>query len=114
MLMTPVEAYIYIYDLLSETLKAAQLCWNGNDKKELQILIGELSYSEPDTHTNTIGTGDPAAWYDWIKAVSKITPNEQITQEEAKKAIIELMMEYNKQGFSLSKTIDCIKEQPVL
>jgi hypothetical protein len=48
----------------------------------------------------------PNAWDDWVEAVRKTLPNGRITEEEAIKAIIELMKQYNNEGFDLNEVIN--------
>lgn len=46
---------------------------------------------------------DPAAWNDWVEAVKKVSTKDDISEEDAKKAIILLLQEYNDHhGFDLS------------
>jgi len=107
MYMTITDALTYVVGILDELW-----CWIHDD--ELQILLGEIR-PVARRSADELVTQDPAAWSDWVEAVKKVSKDVEITREvtedEAKKAIIELMKEYNTQGFALEKIIEHIEKQ---
>ena len=88
-------------------------------------MFGILSNFYAETHDNELGgvlggfdtsfSGkpfEPAAWQDWIKAVQKITSSEQITEEEARQAMLVLMKDYDAHdGFDLKKVIQYFSQE---
>ncbi len=50
-------------------------------------------------------TADPAAWHDWLTAVAKVTPKEEISETEAGEAMLVLLREYH-HGFDLREVIE--------
>lgn len=53
---------------------------------------------------------DGPFWDHWVEAVRKMLPDGCITEEQAKKALVLLMQEYNNQGFQLNNIIDNIDD----
>jgi hypothetical protein len=100
MLMSKAEALFYIFGIIEERYfltkddQVGQLCTDLNPGGR---------------EGNILYTGDPAAWSDWEESVNKITTDEQISEIQALKAMIELMKTYNKQGFHLDETINHFK-----
>jgi hypothetical protein len=96
-LMNLKESYIYMYGLL-------KCYFSFNKNNELApVLAGFTPHPSASDH---IISDDPAAWHDWINAVKKVTEKQSITEEEAKKAMIILLREYNDHhGFILSDVI---------
>ena len=91
------EAYIYVFQILQEY-------WNKTRDEELGGILGGLNPWSPLSKDER--PGDPAAWQDWLDAVEKVSSNEYITEEEARKAMLVLLKEYNDHhGFDLKKTI---------
>jgi hypothetical protein len=137
MLMTLEEAILYVFKTLNNY-------WKETHIEDLGRLLGELHPSYI-SDTKKVGTGDPAAWYNWVNAVRKIAPNEyiteedaiktapvtndptiwdnwveavrktlpnqRITEEQAIKAIIELMKQYNNEGFDLNDVINYLNNK---
>jgi hypothetical protein len=94
MLMSLEESYNYMFDALSNHY--AEMHDN-----ELGAMLGGFDKSHRGKPF------DPAAWHDWIDAVRKVTSNETITENEALKAMLVLLKEYNDHhGFDLSKVIE--------
>lgn len=94
--MTLEQAFSYIFNILDDYYKKTL-----ND--ELGIILGGL---DPNLFVD-LKTADPAAWHDWIRTVKKITTNENITKEEALKAMILLLKQYNdNEGFDLADVIE--------
>ena len=97
-LMNKDEALIYIWDILEEY-------YQKSHDDEAQILLGDLDPNPIRLNTGA-KTADPAAWGDWLEAISKITLNDYLSENEAKKAIVALMKEYDDHhGYELKKAI---------
>jgi len=94
-------------------------------KESYDYMVSKLSEYYSKTHNDDVGgmlggfdtsfagkPFDPAAWGDWEKAVRKVTPNANITEEEARKAMLVLMKEYNEHhGFDLTRVIEYFSQQ---
>jgi len=106
--MTHKEALIYIFDILNKY-------WGETHDEGLGDLLSDLNPAFP----NDVGiTADPAAWYDWQKAIKGVTPCDNITEEQAFKAIIVLMKNYYKKFhdpeskfFDLKEVIEHLEKQ---
>ena len=99
--MTLEQAYKYIFKILD----------NYYDKTHNDELGALLSGLNPHLFKKRI-SADPAAWDDWMDAVQKVTPRENITEDEARKAMLMLMKEYNDHhGFDLEEVIKYFKQQ---
>ncbi|HTY81632.1 MAG TPA: hypothetical protein VMB24_02520 [Dehalococcoidales bacterium] len=96
--MSKAEALIYMCGILEER-------WFLTQDDEVGRLNGDV-FPGGRKGREILHTKDPAAWSDWEQAVKKITNEVMITEIQAKLAMIELMKEYNKQGFHLQETID--------
>ena len=96
--MTLTEAYEHMFQILLNY-------WLKSNKMSRDL--GEM-LSEFNTKTfKDRKPADPAAWEDWVDAVRKITPNDDISEEQTGKSMIELLKEYNShQGFDLKDVID--------
>jgi hypothetical protein len=99
MLLSKSEALFYITGIVEER-------WVITRDGEVNDLLSNIDPRGRKTGKDELITLDPAAWHDWEKAIKKVTDNEKITEVQAKKAIIELMKEYNKQGYNFQNTID--------
>ncbi len=94
-------------------------------KESYEYMFHKLTRYYETTHNNELGgmlggfdtslNGKPfdrAAWHDWLKAVKKVTLNEEVTQDEAFKATLFLLKEYNDHhGFELSEVIAHFEKQ---
>ena len=94
MMMNIKESYIFIF-------KALCTYWGKNHNLELGDLLTGL---DPRVRKDKMPL-DEAAWNDWINAVKKITPFEQISEEQAIQAMLLLLKEYGDQGFNLDEVI---------
>ncbi len=100
MQMSKAEALLYIFGILEER-------WFLTNDDQVGELCSELN--PVGREEDSLITSDPASWSNWEASIKKITTNEQITKIQAKKAMIELMAAYNKQGFHLEETIEHFK-----
>ncbi len=92
--MTLIESYNYMFNKLSGYYAKTR-------NNELGAMLGGFDTSFGGKPF------DPAAWHDWVTAVKKVTPSENITEEEAHKAMLVLMREYNEHhGFKLKEVIE--------
>jgi hypothetical protein len=97
MLMSKAEAFLYLFGILDER-------WFITKDDQIGQLCSELN--PVGREEDSLITSDPASWSNWEASIKKITTNEQITRIQAVKALVELMKEYNKQGFHLQEVID--------
>lgn len=103
--MSLVQGYLYVFSILDEYWEKVQKNWDDKDNDGLASLLTEMEFPGLRHDEERVYTLDPAVWHHWTEAVAKVTPNKRISDNEAKKAIIEMMLEYQKQGFELNKTI---------
>jgi hypothetical protein len=107
--MTHKEALLHIFYILNRY-------WiHTSDKKpidDLGLFLGEFDIISDDENP----TADPAAWDDWENTIRKVTKVENVTEEDALKAMILLLKEYNdNQGFNLKIVIEHFeKERPIV
>ena len=106
--MTLVNAYLFVFNILDGYWDEIQESWNEDDKDALGGTLTEMSYPNLEHDENRVYTLDPAPWIDWLEAVKKVTPNDRITEKEAKNALREFLKEYKRQGIALDKTIEYV------
>ena len=96
------EALHYIFKKLSEF-------YQSSHDDETGKLLGDI---DPTFKLyESAKTADPAAWHDWLKAVDTVTLAEDVTETEARAAILALMDEYNRHhGFKLKHAIKYVKK----
>ena len=89
--MTLRESFYYIYGILE--------CYYDKTRDEELVMLGSdlnpFLWYDPTATPEEVSTGDPATWGDWLKAVNKVSPNKLITMQEALKAMMELLKQYN-------------------
>jgi hypothetical protein len=98
MFMSKSEALIFIAGILQER-------WVVTHDDNVGKLNGCVLPAGRDYKEDKLATTDPGAWEDWEIAIKKVTSYNKLDEIQAKKAMIELMKEYNKQGFHLEETI---------
>jgi hypothetical protein len=77
MLMTLEESIFYVF-------KALDSYWEEAHDDELGMFLSEFCpFYVPGylPGTVTIATSDPAAWYDWVKAIQKLMPRNEIAEK---------------------------------
>ncbi|MBN1691911.1 MAG: hypothetical protein JW901_12925 [Dehalococcoidia bacterium] len=106
----PFSAYQYIYAILEShwyNIKDEQ----SEASDELAGVLSEMGAIEQEINGKLeVSTSDPAAWYDWLEEVEKITEQEKITVDEAKLAFINVMKLYKSQGLYLDQVIEFLEQ----
>jgi hypothetical protein len=95
--MTKEEALKYVYEVIGDY-------YHLYHDDEAGMLLGDIDPWY--IIAKGAKTADPAAWHDWLDAINKVTLEDNLSEEEAQKAMLVLMKEYtNHHGFNLKKAI---------